>query len=152
MPRFQLSGDTLTPYANTIKESGNNLLAIINNILDYSKIEAGKMELDEYEFNLKSSLENTLRVVGPVASKKGVTLKYNYDGEGIESVVGDEGKLRQVLLNLIGNAIKFSRDDIESQVTVSCELIDLEDEIGLFTFTVTDNGIGIPFEKQEKLF
>ena len=139
-------------YVEVLKSSACVMLELINSILDFSKIEAGKMELDEYEFNLKSSVENTLRVVGPVASKKGVTLKYNFDGEGIESVVGDEGKLRQVLLNLIGNAIKFSRDDIESQVTVSCELIDLEDEIGLFTFTVTDNGIGIPFEKQEKLF
>ena len=139
-------------YVEVLKSSATVMLDLINSILDFSKIEAGKMELDEYSFNLKSSVENTMRVVSSVASKKGVILKYNYDGEGIEHVHGDEGKLRQVLLNLIGNAIKFSRDEIDSQITVSCEMIDHEGDIALFTFTVTDNGIGIPFEKQEKLF
>ncbi len=141
-----------TQYVEVLKSSASVMLDLINSILDFSKIEAGKMELDEYSFNLKNSVENTMRVVSSVASKKGVTLKYNYDGEGIEHVHGDEGKLRQVLLNLIGNAIKFSREEIDSQVTVSCEMIDHEGDIALFTFTVTDNGIGIPFEKQEKLF
>ncbi|MBN2842571.1 MAG: response regulator [Sedimentisphaerales bacterium] len=139
-------------YVDVLKSSATLMLDLINSILDFSKIEAGKMELDEYPFNLKTSIENTLRVVSPVAAKKGVTLKYNFDGEGIEHVHGDEGKLRQVLLNLIGNAIKFSSEDTDSQVTVSCELIDHEDDIALFTFTVTDNGIGIPHEQQEKLF
>ena len=139
-------------YVDVLKSSASVMLDLINSILDFSKIEAGKMELDEYSFNLKNSVENTMRVVSSVASKKGVTLKYNYDGDGIEHVHGDEGKLRQVILNLIGNAIKFARDDVDSQVTVSCELIDHEGDIALFTFTVTDNGIGIPFEKQEKLF
>ena len=139
-------------YVEVLKSSATLMLDLINSILDFSKIEAGKMELDEYQFNLKTSIENTMRVVSSVASKKGVTLKYNYDGEGIEYVHGDEGKLRQVLLNLIGNAIKFSSSESDSQVTVSCELIDHEDDIALFTFTVTDNGIGIPHEQQEKLF
>ncbi len=144
--------DKQVNYVDVLKSSATLMLDLINSILDFSKIEAGKMELDEYSFNLKSSIENNMRVLSSVASKKGVTLKYNYDGEGIEHVYGDEGKLRQVLLNLIGNAIKFSNDQGDPQITVSCELIDHEDDIALFTFTVTDNGIGIPHEQQEKLF
>jgi two-component system sensor histidine kinase/response regulator len=132
-----------------VKVSGESLLTIINDILDFSKIEAGKMELDSIPFSLRESLSQTMKAASFRAQQKGLELVYEV-GPGItDALVGDPGRLRQVLTNMIGNAIKFT-DSGEVVVTIE-EESEAEDGIRLH-FKVQDTGIGIPKEAQEKIF
>ena len=136
-------------YLETAKTSSDSLLTVINDILDFSKIEAGRIDLEMIDFNLRDCLESALKTVAVRADEKGLELLCEIAPEVPEIVRGDSSRLRQVIINLVGNAIKFT-DEGEVAVKVS-----VETEIGkdrLLRFTVSDTGIGIPEEKCEAIF
>src|SRR5713226_7619649 len=143
----------LTPeqreYLETVKMSADSLLTVINDILDFSKIEAGKVDLDADDFNLRDSLEATLKTLALRADAKGLELLCEVAPEVPEVVRGDASRLRQVVINLVGNAIKFT-DEGEVALKVQVEAEDGEDRI--LHFTVSDTGIGVPPEKQKVIF
>jgi two-component system sensor histidine kinase/response regulator len=125
------------------------LLSLINDILDFSKIEAGKLELEDIPFNLKEFLGESLRIVAAKAHEKNLELAYRVDPDVPEMIVGDPARVRQIVLNLIGNAVKFT-DKGEIVLVVGPET-DAKDPYHLI-FSVRDTGIGIPKKKQESIF
>jgi PAS domain S-box-containing protein len=155
----------------TVKSAADNLLGIINDLLDFSKIEAGKMELDRAGFSLRAAVGDTLRALAVRAHQKGLELIYQVRPNVPDALVGDAGRLRQVLLNLVGNALKFTdQGEVELRVSVEddkvtrwqgdrvtepespssvtlspCHLVTL-------SFQVRDTGIGIPKDQQERIF
>ncbi len=136
-------------YLETIRSSGNALLSVINNILDLSKIEAGMMELECQPFCLLSCLKDALSQVAATAIKKGLKIKCDLREDTPESIIGDPSRLRQVLVNLLNNAVKFTKEG-EIDLSVSSTLKgDGEYEI---YFAVKDTGIGIPEDKRDRLF
>ena len=138
-------------YAETIRSSGEALLTIINDILDFSKIEAGKMDLDSAPYNLTDAIEATLDVLAPIASRKGLDLTFEM-AEGLPSVlIGDVGRVRQVLLNLLNNALKFT-DAGDVQLTVSGDPLPADSQMWELHFTIRDTGVGIPPEAMARLF
>jgi len=136
-------------YLNTVKSSADSMLRVINDILDFSKIEAGRLELDPISFNLRDHIEETARVLALKAHEKDLELLCNVHGDVPEYVVGDVTRLRQILVNLLGNAIKFTQyGEVELEVSLASQQ---QSEVGL-QFTVRDTGIGIPKEKQRLIF
>jgi PAS domain S-box-containing protein len=136
-------------YLNRVKESTDALLTLINDILDFSKIEAGRLSLDLGKFDLQDTLSNTMRDLAPRADEKGLELTWEALPDIPAHLVGDPGRLRQVLLNLVGNAIKFTeRGEVDLRVEIDSRG---EDWVALH-FCVTDTGIGIPPEKQQRIF
>jgi PAS domain S-box-containing protein len=136
-------------YLTMVSESSNALLSLLNDILDFSKIEAAKLRLDPAEFNLRDLLANSLRSMAVRASQKGLEITCQAMPGVPERVIGDAGRLRQVIVNLVGNAIKFTE---QGEVLVQ---VDVEAQAGqrtLLHFTVRDTGIGIPPEKREAIF
>ena len=136
-------------YLDTVKLSADSLLTVINDILDFSKIEAGKTDLELEDFNLRDSLEATVKTLALQADEKGVELLCEIAPSVPDVVQGDSNRLRQVLVNLIGNAIKFT-DHGEVALNVQVEAEDGHERI--IRFTVSDTGIGIPLEKQKLVF
>ena len=136
-------------YIETVKLSADSLLTVINDILDFSKIEAGKIGLDVEDFNLRDSLEGTLKTLALRADEKGLELLCEIAPSVPDVLRGDSNRLRQVVVNLVGNAIKFT-DQGEVALTVWIEAEDRDDRI--IHFTVSDSGIGIPPEKQKLIF
>ncbi len=139
----------------TVGLAANSLLSIINDLLDFSKIEAGKLELIQDEFSLRGAVGDTLRALAVRAHKKGLELLYQVQPDVPDALIGDAGRLRQVLLNLVGNAVKFTP---EGEVVVHVEMSKGDaapspaaGDVGL-RFTVRDTGIGIPAEQQERIF
>jgi PAS domain S-box-containing protein len=136
-------------YLDGVMLSAEALLRIINDILDFSKIEAGRLELEKLDFDLRETLGNTIGTLATRAQEKGLELLYDVRPEAPDALVGDPARLWQVLVNLVGNAIKFT-DQGEVSVTVAVE--SLRDDAVCLEFTVSDTGIGIPPEKQQALF
>jgi signal transduction histidine kinase/Fe-S-cluster formation regulator IscX/YfhJ len=136
-------------YLQTVKLSADALLNVINDILDFSKIEAGKVHLEEVDFDLCACIEDALKTVALRADEKGLELLCEISPEVPNIVTGDPGRLRQVILNLIGNAVKFTTSG-EVALKVQMEL--LEDRTSTLHFIVADTGIGIPSEKLESIF
>jgi two-component system sensor histidine kinase/response regulator len=136
-------------YLKTVKLSADSLLILINDILDFSKIEAGKVDLELADFDLRDSLEATLKALAVRADAKGLELLCEIAPEVPHFVRGDSHRLRQVIVNLVGNAIKFS-DTGEIAVNVQVESETADDRV--LRFTVSDSGIGIPEEKQKLIF
>ena len=136
-------------YLETVKLSADSLLTVINDILDFSKIEAGKVDLELDDFNLRDSLEATLKTLALRADEKGLELLCEIAPSVPDVVRGDSNRLRQVVLNLVGNAIKFT-DQGEVALNVQVEAEDGDDRT--LHFTVSDTGIGIPPEKQKLIF
>jgi signal transduction histidine kinase/DNA-binding response OmpR family regulator/HPt (histidine-containing phosphotransfer) domain-containing protein len=136
-------------YLTLVRDSGNSLLALLNDILDFSKIEAGKLSLDPTEFNLNDLLASSLRSLALRANQKGVEVIWRTMPGVPEFIDEDAGRLRQVIINLVGNAIKFTEAG-EVVVTVSVENR-IEEKI-LLHFEVSDTGVGIPPEKQKVIF
>ena len=148
-----LSNTTLTPdqkeYVDTIRMSGEALLSVINDILDFSKFESGKIELEEAPFDLRPCIEEVYELLSPRASQKDLDLLYWVDAEVPPVIVGDKHRLRQILLNLAGNAIKFTE---HGEIYIS---IALSWRIGrnfALEFSVRDTGIGIPPDRIDRLF
>ena len=135
--------------ANTIKTSGETLLAVINDILDYSKIESGKLELEIRPFRLRDLVLHALNLVQRQAANKGLALYWEIEPRTPPQVSGDEIRLRQILSNLLSNAIKFTE---HGEVRVRVNYCDLNSEHGELQFAVSDTGIGIPKEKMNRLF
>jgi len=136
-------------YLETVKMSADSLLTVINDILDFSKIEAGRIDLEPIDFNLRDCLEATLKTLTVRADEKGLELLCEIAPDVPQVVNGDSSRLRQVVLNLVGNAIKFTS---EGEVALQVQ-IDAKDGGGcILHFTVSDTGIGIPPEKQKIIF
>ncbi|MBC8241207.1 MAG: response regulator [Alphaproteobacteria bacterium] len=136
-------------YASAVRQSGEALLAIISDILDYSKIEAGKLALDEQPFNLINTVEQACELLSARAVEREIAIGATFAPDVPEFLYGDAGRLRQVILNLGGNAIKFT-DQGGVMIAVS---VTFESEAGVVVlFEVTDTGIGIAEEAQDKLF
>ena len=136
-------------YLGMVKASADSLLTIINDILDFSKIEAGKLDLDPIEFNLRESLNDSLKTLAFRAHQKGLQMFSHIQPEVPGVVVGDPGRLRQILINLVGNAIKFTA---KGQVELRVE-VDWQDQDGIsLHFSVADTGMGIEPEKQQLIF
>ena len=142
-------GEDQRDYLTTVQTSGESLLSIINDILDFSKIEAGKLSLDAAEFDPEEVLEEALRIVTVPAHQKGLELLYENRAGLQDLLVGDPGRLRQVLVNLLGNAVKFTHS---GEVRVS--LLDCTRDGGSATlhFTVSDTGIGISEGWKTRIF
>jgi PAS domain S-box-containing protein len=136
-------------YVEVIRNGGNALLSIINDILDFSKIESGKVELEKQPFRLKDCLKSSIGLLAGVAAEKGLRLGFSVEDTLPEVVMGDPTRLRQVLINLIGNAVKFTEKG-EIMVSVTPQLA----ESGMLQlhFAVKDTGIGIPHDSLGKLF
>ena len=136
-------------YLETIKSSADALLLLINDLLDISKIEAKKMVLERAPFNLSATLEDAVRVLAPRAHQRGLELTSHVSGKIPEILIGDGARLRQIVLNLIGNAIKFTE---KGEIGVRVEPESLDEEAIRLHFTVKDTGIGIPADKQSLIF
>ena len=136
-------------YLDMVKASAHSLLTVINDILDFSKIEAGKLDIDAVDFPLLRSLGEALKALAFRAHQKGLELAWSVGRDVPEFVTGDVGRLRQVLVNLVGNAVKFTE---RGEIVVSVEK-ETQDERGVtLHFQVRDTGIGIPKEKQQMIF
>ncbi len=141
--------DEQREHLTTVKSSADGLLTIINDILDFSKIEAGKLEFDSIEFSLRDCLGDALKTVAVRADAKGLELAYDVSPDVPDMLTGDPGRLRQVVLNLVGNAIKFTQvGEVVLQVGVARRG---PDGVRL-SVSVSDTGIGIPREKQARIF
>ena len=132
-----------------VKFSAESLLTVINDILDFSKVEAGKLALESIPFDLRESLGETMKSLGFRAHQKGLELIYDVRADVPEAILGDPGRIRQILINLIGNAIKFTE---RGEVLVTVVEESDEAAITCLHFTVKDTGIGIPTDKQVKIF
>jgi PAS domain S-box-containing protein len=136
-------------YVETIRISGDQLLVVINDILDFSKIESDRLEMESQPFDLRDCIEDSLDLLGSKAAEKGLDLAYLIENNTPVTVKGDVTRLRQILTNLINNAIKFTG---EGEVFVSVSAKHIENEKYEILFIVRDTGIGIPAEKMDKLF
>jgi len=136
-------------YAETVRRSGEALLEIINDILDFSKIEAGKIGFEQTDFELRLTVEDVLELLAERAYGKGLELAYLQHANLPTWVGGDPGRLRQVLTNLVGNAVKFTES---GEVVVHSTLAEETDHDALIRFTVTDTGIGLAPEARQRLF
>ncbi len=140
--------DEQRDYAATIRDSGDALLTIINDILDFSKIEAGRMDIEVHPFDLRECVESALDLVGTRAAQKQLDLAYLFEGDVPPAVSGDVTRLRQVLLNLLANAIKFTeRGEVVLTVTAA-----VTGNMAEITFAVRDTGIGLSAEAIGRLF
>ena len=136
-------------YLETVKNSSISLLSILNDILDLSKIEAKKLDLDPINFNFRQALSDPIKSFAVRAEEKRIELIYYVQTEVPNLLVGDPGRLRQIVFNLIGNAIKFTN---EGEIVFRIEMEqEMEDKVFLH-FSISDTGIGIPLEKQKKIF
>ncbi|HKF86293.1 MAG TPA: GAF domain-containing protein [Candidatus Limnocylindrales bacterium] len=142
-------------YAETIRTSADALLTVINDILDFSKIEAGKVELERAPFDLRRTIEGALDLLAPVAAGKGVELVYAVDADLPAGLVGDGGRLRQIALNLLSNALKFTEAG-EVELRLGGRRVDRPHgataERWEITLDVRDTGIGIPPYRMDRLF
>ena len=136
-------------YLQTVKMSADSLLTVINDILDFSKIEAGKIDLEDIDFNLRECMESTLKTLALRANQKGLELLCEVGPDVPEAVRGDSSRLRQVLLNIIGNALKFTH---QGEVALSVQIEARNGDDLLLHFVVSDTGIGISPEKQQAIF
>jgi PAS domain S-box-containing protein len=143
----------LTPeqreYLLTVKSSAASLLSLINDILDFSKVEARKLELDRVEFALRQTLEDTLKVLAARAQQKGLELACQIPPEVPDALVGDPERLRRIVVNLVGNAVKFTE---QGEVVLRVHVESEEKLAVMLHFSVTDTGIGINPEKQRHIF
>jgi signal transduction histidine kinase/CheY-like chemotaxis protein/ligand-binding sensor domain-containing protein len=136
-------------YTDTIRSSGESLLTVINDILDFSKIESGNLELDNHAFDLRHCIEEVMDVFAAKASEKGLDLVYQIDYQIPAQIIGDSHRLRQILLNLISNAMKFTH---QGEIFVSINLLKMDSANLELAFHVKDTGIGIPKDKLSRLF
>ena len=147
----ELALDSATPaeqreYRSMVKDSANSLLTLLNDVLDISRIEAGKqLELQREEFSLRGSMSAVATTLGLRANEKGLRLEWNMDPSMPDALVGDPGRLRQVVINVVGNAIKFTEN---GSVSVLARVIEETDSAILIHFSVSDTGVGIPSESR----
>jgi len=136
-------------YTDTIIGSGEALLTVINDILDFSKIESGNLDLDHHAFDLRQCIEEVMDVFGVKAAQKGLDLIYQIDYQIPAQIEGDSHRLRQILLNLISNALKFTQ---HGEIFLKVDLLSLQSNQLELVFHIHDTGIGIPEDKISRLF
>jgi PAS domain S-box-containing protein len=136
-------------YLETVRAAGDWLLTLINDVLDFSKLEAGKVVLDPVEFSLRAMLEEIVRILAPRAHAKNLELSCSVDPQVPDALVGDPGRLRQVLVNLVGNGIKFAD---HGSVSIAVDGVEHGDGAVELRLRVSDTGIGIPREHQAAIF
>ncbi|MFN0021879.1 MAG: response regulator [Pirellulaceae bacterium] len=136
-------------YLNIVMQSADSLLRLLNDILDFSKVEAGKLELETIDFPLRDSLGDAMQTFGLRAAEKGVELTYLVPPDVPDTLIGDPGRLRQIVINLVGNALKFTE---QGEIVVVVMVEELEDSHVDLHFVVSDTGIGIPLDKQQQIF
>jgi len=137
-------------YLNIVQRSSNSLLSLLNDILDLSKIEAGRLVLEPISFSLRESLGDTAKTLSIQAHKKNLELIYYIDSEVPDRLIGDVGRLRQIIVNLIGNSIKFTK---EGEIVLKIEILEeLPNAKVLLHLLISDTGIGIPEEKLNTIF
>ncbi len=136
-------------YVATARDSAEALLGILNDVLDFSKIEAGQLSIDEIEYDLRSTVEGVAHTLVARAEGKGLEMACLIDKNVPNRVLGDAGRLRQVLINLVGNAIKFTH---EGEVVIRVMLQSSNENTSTLRFLVTDTGIGIPIDRQKAVF
>lgn len=141
--------DEQQEFLDIINLSGNNLLTIIDDILDLSKIEAGQLVLEENKFNLKNEVNAVLDLLEIKAKGKGIKLYASFENQIPNAYIGDQARLKQILINLTNNAIKYTK---EGSVTIKIETENIEEDYCDMKFSVVDTGIGISKQGQEKLF
>jgi len=136
-------------YLETIKTSGDTLLTLINDVLDFSKIDAGKMEFESRPFNLRECVESAFDLIAPKALEKHLELGLLFENQTVSTIIGDITRLRQIIVNLLSNAVKFTEKG-EIIIRISTRL--LEDKEVEIQFAVQDTGIGIPRDRMDRLF
>lgn len=136
-------------YVNTVRLSGDALMSVINDILDFSKIEAGNLEIEEFPFSIENCVEEAIELSSTPVAEKGLDLHYFVDDQVPQQVIGDITRLRQILINLLSNSIKFTE---KGEIVVSVKTIKKTHDLIEVHFSVKDSGIGIPTEKQHRLF
>ncbi|MCX5781835.1 MAG: ATP-binding protein [Elusimicrobia bacterium] len=136
-------------YVSIFKRAGDTLLTIVNDILDITKIESGAVQLDYVDFDIKDVVEKSIDVYQIRSQKKGVELKYLIAPDMVRSVVGDQNRLRQILVNLLGNAMKFTE---QGEISVEVKNYKLQERDALIQFCVSDTGVGIPKDKLSSVF
>ena len=136
-------------YLGMVRSSAESLLEIINDILDFSKIEAGRLDLEDVAFSLSDCIESALEPLAVRAQQKGLEITWALRGEIPEFLMGDPTRLRQILINLVGNAIKFTK---QGEVSVRAERRQANDGLVPIRISVSDTGMGIPREKQQQIF
>ena len=143
----------LTPdqrdYAETIKTSGELLLNLINDILDFSKIESGKMVLEEHKFDVRMAIEDVIDLVTTQVSQKKLGLYFHVAPSIPQFIMGDLTRIRQILVNLVSNAIKFTPS---GEIVIRVKQIEIQEDEAILEFSVKDTGVGIPSEKIDRLF
>jgi CheY-like chemotaxis protein len=136
-------------FTETIRSSSDALLTIINDVLDFSKIESGKLELEQHPFEVRSCIEEALDLFALKVAEKGIELAYTVDKDTPNAIVGDSTRLRQILVNLLGNAIKFTSS---GEVVIGVTSKRLADDGFELHFAVKDTGVGIPADRMNRLF
>ena len=136
-------------YINAIINATDNLLVIVNDILDLSKIEAGKIQLEQNPFELRKLIENLLLLMKQKSDEKGIAFELNIDNKIPDWIIGDAVRINQILLNIVANAIKFTE---QGAVNVTCSLISMENNIAQIKFEIQDTGIGIASENINYIF
>jgi signal transduction histidine kinase len=136
-------------YLDTVKSSAGSLLTVLNDILDFSKIEAGRLELDPVPLDLRDIIVGTAKSLAMQAEAKGLELSCDFDDDVPESVLADEVRLKQIFVNLVGNALKFTN---EGQIAIKVALLSAQQQKVQLRFSVLDTGIGIPQDKLATIF
>jgi two-component system, sensor histidine kinase and response regulator len=136
-------------YANVVKSSADTLLGLINDVLDFSKIEAGKLDLSHIEFDLRSAVEDVVEMLSPKAAAKNIAFACDIPATAPSRVIGDPDRLRQILINLVNNAIKFTES---GEVIIHVEFEQHSESAALAKFSITDTGVGIPQDRLDRLF
>ncbi|MGL1894511.1 MAG: response regulator [Spirochaetaceae bacterium] len=136
-------------YVKKIDSSGRSLLGIINDILDFSKIEAGKLDIVDIDFSLNDLLDSIMNIVNIKAQHKGLKLEVSIDNGIPDNLVGDSMRISQILINLINNAVKFTKS---GNIIISCNIVELLEDNIILSFTVSDPGIGMTDEHKKNLF
>src|ERR1700730_15538487 len=132
-----------------VKSSTDSLLSLLNDILDVSKIEAGKLDMETIEFNLRAALDDTMKILRIGAEQKGLEFACRVLPDVPDDLLGDATRLRQILTNLVGNAIKFTA---KGEVVVRVETEAETDTEAVLHFSITDTGVGVPKESQQAIF
>ena len=140
---------TQRDYMETVRDAADALLTLLNDILDFSKIESGRVDLEQTTFDIRECLSGFLKPLAFGARRKGLELVHHVDAAVPEKMVGDPGRLRQIIVNLVGNAVKFTQ---EGQVKVSVDSEKIEDGGVRLHFAVSDTGIGIPAHRLNRIF
>jgi len=136
-------------YLNMAKTSADSLMDLLNDILDFSKMEAGHLDLEEIDFDLRTAMETAVDVLALKSHRKGLEIACHIKPDVPTLLIGDPGRLRQIIVNLAGNAIKFTE---KGEVVIACDVKNKDEESALLHFTVSDTGIGIPKDKLEVIF